>query len=175
MEAYSHLTEWKSLQYCSTVNIDENSPPNLERMWSEPLYQVIILPNHVLGWETGDDKVVPALTLHIVNNLLDHCVIKALWDCNNHITFAQLLSAFFVSQEMYLPHMIRSMLKQLQLGEMDQSLLSFTDQAMMVEERKNLMESHYSQELSLLYILQEDYDRAKYYTNYAFELFIQVC
>lgn len=86
-----------------------------------------------------------------------------------------MLSAFFVSQEMYLPHMIRSMLKQLQLGEMDQSLLSFTDQAMMVEERKNLMESHYSQELSLLYILQEDYDRAKYYTNYAFELFIQVC
>lgn len=76
---------------------------------------------------------------------------------------------------MYLPHMIRSMLKQLQLGEMDQSLLSFTDQAMMVEERKNLMESHYSQELSLLYILQEDYDRARYYTNYAFELFIQVC
>lgn len=76
---------------------------------------------------------------------------------------------------MYLPHMIRSMLKQLQLGEMDQSLLSFTDQAMMVEERKNLMESHYSQELSLLYILQEDYDRARYYTNYTFELFIQVC
>lgn len=71
--------------------------------------------------------------------------------------------------------MIRSMLKQLQLGEMDQSLLSFTDKAMMVEERKKLMETHYSQELSLLYILQEDYDRAKYYTNYAFELFIQVC
>uniref|UniRef100_A0A3B4GU24 DNA-dependent protein kinase catalytic subunit n=1 Tax=Pundamilia nyererei TaxID=303518 RepID=A0A3B4GU24_9CICH len=42
MDAYSHLTEWKSLQYCSTVNIDENSPPNLEMMWSEPLYQVII-------------------------------------------------------------------------------------------------------------------------------------
>lgn len=71
--------------------------------------------------------------------------------------------------------MIRSMLKQLQLGETDQSLLSFTDKAMMVEERKNLMESHYGQELSLLYILQEDYDRAKYYTNYAIELFIQVC
>ena len=70
---------------------------------------------------------------------------------------------------------MRSMLKQLQLGQMDQSLLSFTDKAMMVEERKKLMESHYSQELSLLYILQEDYDRAKYYANYAFELFIQVC
>ncbi|KAJ4925203.1 hypothetical protein JOQ06_017938 [Pogonophryne albipinna] len=114
MEAYSHLTEWKSLQYCSTVNIDESSPPNLEKMWSEPLYQ-----------------------------------------------------------DMYLQHMIRSMLKQLQLGETDQTLLTFIDKAMKVEERKKLLESHYSQELSLLYILQEDYDRAKYYTNYAMQLFMQ--
>ncbi|KAK5898290.1 hypothetical protein CgunFtcFv8_015721 [Champsocephalus gunnari] len=114
MEAYSHLTEWKSLQYCSTVYIDESSPPNLEKMWSEPLYQ-----------------------------------------------------------DMYLQHMIRSMLKQLQLGETDQTLLTFIDKAMKVEERKKLLESHYSQELSLLYILQEDYDRAKYYTNYAMQLFMQ--
>uniref|UniRef100_A0A3Q4MQ59 DNA-dependent protein kinase catalytic subunit n=1 Tax=Neolamprologus brichardi TaxID=32507 RepID=A0A3Q4MQ59_NEOBR len=104
MDAYSHLTEWKSLQYCSTVNIDENSPPNLEMMWSEPLYQ-----------------------------------------------------------EMYLQHMIRSMLKQLQQGERDQTLLSFIDNAMKLEERKKLLESHYSQELSLLYILQEDYDRRTVY------------
>lgn len=41
LEAYSHLTEWKSLQYCSTVNIDENSPPNLDKMWSEPIFQVV--------------------------------------------------------------------------------------------------------------------------------------
>lgn len=78
-------------------------------------------------------------------------------------------------QEMYLQHIIRSMLKQLQLGEMDQTLLSFIDKAMRVEERKKLLEGHYSQELSLLYILQEDYDRAKYYTNYALELFMEVC
>ncbi|GAA6219422.1 DNA-dependent protein kinase catalytic subunit [Lates japonicus] len=114
MDAYSHLTEWKSLQYCSTVYIDENSPPNLDRMWSEPFYQ-----------------------------------------------------------EMYLQHMIRSMLKQLQLGESDQTLLSFIDKAMKVEERKKLLESQYSQELSLLYILQEDYDRARYYTNYAMQLFME--
>ncbi|XP_062235399.1 DNA-dependent protein kinase catalytic subunit [Platichthys flesus] len=114
MEAYSHLTEWKSLQYCSTVSIDESSPPDLEKMWSEPLYQ-----------------------------------------------------------DMYLQHMIRSMLKQLQKGDSDQTLLSFVDKAMRVEERKKLLESHYSQELSLLYILQEDFDRAKYYTNYAMQLFIE--
>ncbi|KAG7524628.1 DNA-dependent protein kinase catalytic subunit [Solea senegalensis] len=114
MEAYSQLTEWKSLQYCSTVNLDENSPPNLEKVWSEPFYQ-----------------------------------------------------------EMYLRHMIRSMLKQLQQGERDQTLLTFVDKAMRAEESKKLLESHYSQELSLLYILQEDYDRAKYYTKYAMQLFIE--
>uniref|UniRef100_A0A3Q2CEF8 DNA-dependent protein kinase catalytic subunit n=1 Tax=Cyprinodon variegatus TaxID=28743 RepID=A0A3Q2CEF8_CYPVA len=114
MEAYNQLTEWKSLEYCSTVYIDETSPPNLEKMWSEPLYQ-----------------------------------------------------------EMYLPHMIRSMLKQLQLGESNQTLLSFIDQAMKAEERKKLLESRHSQELSLLYILQDDYDRAKYYTSYAMQLFME--
>lgn len=40
MEAYNHLMEWKSLQYCSTVYIDEASPPDLEKMWAEPLHQV---------------------------------------------------------------------------------------------------------------------------------------
>lgn len=77
-------------------------------------------------------------------------------------------------QEMYLPHMIRSALKQLQQGQTDQTLLSFVDAAMKVEERKKLLESHYSQELSLLYILQEDYDRAKYYASSAMELFMEV-
>lgn len=114
MEAYNHLMEWKSLQYCSTVYIDEASPPDLEKMWAEPLHQ-----------------------------------------------------------EMYLPHLIRSALKQLQQGETDQTLLSFVDGAMRVEERKKLLESHYSQELSLLYILQEDYDRAKYYASCAMELFME--
>lgn len=70
--------------------------------------------------------------------------------------------------------MIRSMLKQLQLGEGDQALLSFVDNAMKVEERKKLLESRYSRELSLLYILQEDYDRAKFYTNNAMQLFMEV-
>lgn len=143
MDAYSQLTEWKSLQYCSTVNIDENSPPNLEKIWSEPLYQVI---------QMTFDKTKEQENVGGIANTSHVCSF----------------------QKMYLQHMIRSMLKQLQLGERDQTLLSFIDKAMRVEERKKLLESQYSQELSLLYILQEDYDRAKYYTNYAMELFMQV-
>lgn len=69
---------------------------------------------------------------------------------------------------------MRSMLKQLQLGQRDQALLSFVDAAMKKEESKIVMETHYSQELSLLYILQEDYDRAKYYANNCMQVFMQV-
>ncbi|XP_059900479.1 DNA-dependent protein kinase catalytic subunit [Gadus macrocephalus] len=114
MEAYSHLTEWKSLQYCSIINVDDSPEPDLDKMWAEPFYQ-----------------------------------------------------------EVYLGHMVRSMLKQLQQGQRDQALLSFVDRAMRVEERQRLLEGHHSQELSLLYMLQDDYDRAKYYAHYAMELFMQ--
>ncbi|XP_023688567.2 DNA-dependent protein kinase catalytic subunit isoform X1 [Paramormyrops kingsleyae] len=114
LEAYSHLTEWKSLQYCATINIDNSTPIKLEKIWTEPFYQ-----------------------------------------------------------DVYLPYLMRSMLKQLQLGDQSQTLLSFVDAAMKLEERKNIMETYFSQELSLLYILQEDYDRAKYYINNCMEIFIQ--
>ncbi|TRY56699.1 hypothetical protein DNTS_012969 [Danionella cerebrum] len=114
LEAYNHLTEWKSLQYCATVNIDDSSPIKLEKMWTEPFYV-----------------------------------------------------------ETYLQYMIRSMLKQLQLGQRSQDLLSFVDGAMKIEEQKMIMETLYSQELSLLYILQEDYDRAKYYANNCMQVFMQ--
>lgn len=77
-------------------------------------------------------------------------------------------------QETYLQHMMRGMLKQLQLGQRNQDLLSFVDAAMKVEQRKLVMETHYSQDLSLLYILQEDYDRAKYYASNCLEVFMQV-
>lgn len=40
LEAYNHLTDWKSLQYYATLNIDDSSPVNLEKMWDDPFYQV---------------------------------------------------------------------------------------------------------------------------------------
>lgn len=43
MECYNHLTEWEPLQYCSTVNIDSQLPPDLKKMWSDPFYEVITL------------------------------------------------------------------------------------------------------------------------------------
>ncbi|GAB5583955.1 DNA-dependent protein kinase catalytic subunit isoform X1 [Prionailurus iriomotensis] len=76
-------------------------------------------------------------------------------------------------QETYLPYMIRSKLKLLLQGEADQSLLTFIDEAVNKEVQKALIELHYSQELSLLYILQDDVDRAKYYIENCIQIFMQ--
>jgi DNA-dependent protein kinase catalytic subunit len=40
LDCYNHLSEWKSLEYCSTAGIDSKNPPDLSKMWSEPFYQV---------------------------------------------------------------------------------------------------------------------------------------
>ncbi|XP_010628625.1 DNA-dependent protein kinase catalytic subunit [Fukomys damarensis] len=114
LDCYNHLSEWKSLEYCSTASVDSESPPDLSKMWNEPFYQ-----------------------------------------------------------ETYLPYMIRSKLKLLLRGEGNQSLLSFMDEAMRRELQQALTELQYSQELSLLYILQDDLDRAKYYVDKGIQIFIQ--
>ncbi|XP_063114601.1 DNA-dependent protein kinase catalytic subunit isoform X3 [Cavia porcellus] len=76
-------------------------------------------------------------------------------------------------QETFLPYMIRSKLKLLLRGEGEQSLLTFVDEAMRGELQQALMELQYSQELSLLYILQDDIDRAKYYAEQGIQIFMQ--
>ncbi|XP_045311337.1 DNA-dependent protein kinase catalytic subunit isoform X1 [Leopardus geoffroyi] len=114
LDCYNQLAEWKSLAYCSIVSVDNENPPDLNKMWSEPFYQ-----------------------------------------------------------ETYLPYMIRSKLKLLLQGEADQSLLTFIDEAVNKEVQKALIELHYSQELSLLYILQDDVDRAKYYIENCIQIFMQ--
>ncbi|XP_070603834.1 DNA-dependent protein kinase catalytic subunit [Erythrolamprus reginae] len=114
LECYNHLTEWKSLEYCSTVNIDNGQPADLNKIWNDPFYQ-----------------------------------------------------------EAYLPYVIRSKLKLLFHGGSDQSLLTFIDEAMKAKEKKALIEMYYSQELSLLYILQDDFDRARYYVKNAMQVFMQ--
>ncbi|XP_035175280.1 DNA-dependent protein kinase catalytic subunit [Oxyura jamaicensis] len=114
LECYDHLTEWKSLEYCATINIDSSKPPDLSKTWNDPFYQ-----------------------------------------------------------ETYLPYIIRSKLKLLLNGENDQTLLTFIDEAMKTEQKKAVIEMYYSQELSLLYILQDDYDRAKYYISNGMQIFMQ--
>ncbi|XP_068717854.1 DNA-dependent protein kinase catalytic subunit-like isoform X1 [Montipora capricornis] len=68
-------------------------------------------------------------------------------------------------QEHYLPHMITSKLKlQCQWGE-DQSLCSFVTRAMQNNDWAALLQGRHSDSLALLYVLQDDYDRAKHFAG----------
>ncbi|ESO96748.1 hypothetical protein LOTGIDRAFT_143667, partial [Lottia gigantea] len=76
-------------------------------------------------------------------------------------------------QEHYLPYIIRSKLKLLLLGGDQQSLLTFVDTSMKTTEYRAVLESRYSMELSLMYLWQDNYDRARHYANLALQKFLQ--
>lgn len=40
LECYDHLTDWKSLEYCATFNIDSGKPSDLSKTWDDPFFQV---------------------------------------------------------------------------------------------------------------------------------------
>ncbi|XP_035828316.1 DNA-dependent protein kinase catalytic subunit [Aplysia californica] len=77
-------------------------------------------------------------------------------------------------QEHYLPYMVRSKLKLVLAGEGNQQpLLTFMDRALSDEGKKQYIQSRYCEELALLYLWQEDFDRARHFTSLAFQRFLQ--
>ncbi|XP_076335270.1 DNA-dependent protein kinase catalytic subunit-like isoform X2 [Tachypleus tridentatus] len=76
-------------------------------------------------------------------------------------------------QEHYLPYMIRSKLKKLLEEGQDQSLLSFFDNSMQDPDKKEYIEEHFTEELALLYVVQEDFDRAQFYSTSCLQNFLQ--
>ncbi|KAK6170524.1 hypothetical protein SNE40_018898 [Patella caerulea] len=76
-------------------------------------------------------------------------------------------------QEHFLPYLIRSKLKLMLQSEGEQSLLTFVDKAMQNLEHRAVLESRYSMELALMYLWQEDYDRARHYAGIASQKFLQ--
>ncbi|XP_067118451.1 DNA-dependent protein kinase catalytic subunit-like [Centruroides vittatus] len=76
-------------------------------------------------------------------------------------------------QEHYLPFLIKSKLKLLIENRNDQSLLCFIDSALKEENKKKYLEENFSEELTLLYIIQENYDRAQYYSQLCLQNFLK--
>ncbi|CAH6792055.1 Prkdc [Phodopus roborovskii] len=114
-------------------------------------------------------------SLDCYNNLSEWKVLEYCSTTNmgseNPLDLSKMWSEPFY-QEMYLPYLIRSKLKLLLHGEGSQSLLTFVDEAMHKELQQTVLELHYSQELSLLYILQDDIDRATYYIKNGIQIFM---
>ena len=108
-------------------------------------------------------------------------------------TFSSLLprpwGTFVIVQEQYLPFILHAKLKTACTGELDPSLVSFIETGLQDDERKALLEvwlhckgaglicvlqNNYSDELALFYILKDDNDRADYYIDNSYQLFIRV-
>ncbi|CAH1795603.1 unnamed protein product [Owenia fusiformis] len=78
-------------------------------------------------------------------------------------------------QEYYLPFVLRSKVKQMicQTGGEQQDLLDFVNNAMNHPDRKNLLENYYCEELAMMYLWNEQDDRARHYASVAEQAFIQ--
>ncbi|GFQ67398.1 DNA-dependent protein kinase catalytic subunit [Trichonephila clavata] len=73
----------------------------------------------------------------------------------------------------YLPYLVRSKIKQLLEGKNEQSLLTFFDTAREDEEKKIHVETHFSEELALLYIVQNKFDIARQYSSACLSKFLK--
>ncbi|XP_065180580.1 DNA-dependent protein kinase catalytic subunit-like [Sycon ciliatum] len=76
-------------------------------------------------------------------------------------------------QEHYLPYLLRSKLKLASSGEHDANFLSFVSSAMKDSQHRAVLESRHSYDLALLFILQDDFDRARYYVRQSLDGFLE--
>ncbi len=53
LQCYSHLTEWTELEAAALVNVDESTPPKLDKLWDDNYFTVSVCitysaPGHVM-------------------------------------------------------------------------------------------------------------------------------
>ncbi|CAB4027386.1 DNA-dependent kinase catalytic subunit, partial [Paramuricea clavata] len=76
-------------------------------------------------------------------------------------------------KEHYLPFLLRSKTKQFCSGKHDDQFLNFISNSLKDEQQKAYLENKFSDILALLFILQDDYDRARYYTGSCLQTFLE--
>lgn len=113
LQCFANLSQWENLEKFSVLNVDEEDPPDLEKVWTDTYFQ-----------------------------------------------------------EHYLPYLITSKLKLQYQGKGDTTLNSFVARAMQHNDRRILLENRHGDSLALLYVLQDDYDRASYYADYNDKTFL---
>ncbi|CAD5112585.1 DgyrCDS1798 [Dimorphilus gyrociliatus] len=141
--------------YLSAVDIYTESwkypPEEVEKdLWDEARLECY---NNLCDWEKINDITTATI------DEAGHSGLENVW-----------LDTYY--QDHYLPLMLKSKLKLIQNGKIQQDLFDFIDKSMQHDDKKKLLEAKYSERLALMYIYQEKYDRAKYYTTNAFEQFL---
>ena len=52
LQCYEHLTKWPELEKAVMVNVDDNDPPRLDKIWEDSYHQVIttVITLYSLPW-----------------------------------------------------------------------------------------------------------------------------
>lgn len=119
----------------ATLNIDDCTPPRLDKLWDDSYYQVV----------------------------------------NCYFSLISLSLSFSLSKkEHYLSYVLLSKLKLWFSDDNDHGLVTFLDNSLKSETSRSLLESRYPEQLTLAYILRNDFDRARYYLNLSLQSVLQV-
>ena len=121
------------------MNIDEDTPPRLDKLWDDPYSQVI------------------------------NCYFSLI-----SLSLSLSLSLSVPKKEHYLSYVLLSKLKLWCSDDNDHGLVTFLDNSLKSETSRSLLESRYSEQLTLTYILRDDFDRARYYLNLSLQSVLQV-
>ncbi|XP_028413162.1 DNA-dependent protein kinase catalytic subunit-like [Dendronephthya gigantea] len=118
------------------------------------------------------------------DSILECCRRLTLWDKMDHnciVNFDEANGVLDLNQiwrddyykEHYLPFLLCSKTKKFCIGDRDEVFFNFIFDSLKNEERKVYLENKYSDILALLFILDEDYDRARYYTSICLQAFLE--
>ena len=132
LQCYEQLTKWPELEQAVMVNVDDNDPPSLDKIWEDNYRQVstILTP-----------RLLPQGYFYLSSlELFIFCPWAIL---SSRLGLFCLLALGLYSsllQELYLPFVLHAKLKMACSGDLDPSLVSFIEMALLDEDRKSLLE-----------------------------------
>lgn len=132
LQCYEQLTKWPELEQAVMVNVDDNDPPSLDKIWEDSYRQVstILTP-----------RLLPQGYFHLSSlELFILCPWDILSSCLGLFCLLALGLYLSLLQEQYLPFVLHAKLKMACSGDLDPSLVSFIEMALLDEDRKSLLE-----------------------------------
>lgn len=148
---YSHAIKLYNEALSNLEHSNEDHFETETKFWSSCLIQCL---ENLTQWNEIESECMKRISSE--NGSVDN-----IWENNEY-------------QDLYLSPFIKSKLKLLQQGDpRQQTLLSFIDNAMAIPERRDVLERQFSKDLSMMFLLQENYSRALHYMQDALTTFLE--
>ena len=144
----------------ATLNIDDCTPPRLDKLWDDSYYQVVNCYFSLISF---------SLSLSLPPSLPPSPPLSL-----PPPSLSLYLSFSLPKKEHYLSYVLLSKLKLWCSDDNDHGLVAFLGNSLKSETSRSLLESRYPEQLTLAYILRNDFDRARYYLNLSLQSVLQV-